>query len=184
MEAVGAIEKGRILDLNKTEEQEHRKWAREHLVPGIDTIDEEWHPVIKNEFKIMCRQMLGEPTRAMSSVCIMRNVHGKVLLLNRAFAPMGYCLPGGHIEEDEDPMDACYREVLEETGMLLPGGSLRLVKETYSISGTHVMVYSCDMVVSEHIILSHEHTDFAFVDPFNMNLTPAGRTLKFLEGVV
>jgi len=184
METLELDVQNKDLELNNEQEQMFRQWARKNFIPEVDVMNTSLHPVIINELKIMCRQMACKPLRAISSVAIMRDVYGKVLLLNRTFEPMGYCLPGGHIEEDEDPMDACYREVLEETGMMLPGGSLRLVKDTYSNSGTHVKIYSCDCIVSDKVILSYEHSDFAFVDPFQTTLPLAGRTLKFLEGLI
>lgn len=38
---------------------------------------------------------------------------------NDNFCPGGYCLPGGHIEENETPREAAQRELKEETGIEL-----------------------------------------------------------------
>jgi 8-oxo-dGTP diphosphatase len=52
-----------------------------------------------------------------------------VLLLRRRKPPNEglYNAPGGKIESDEDPYDACLREVREETGFHLPQARLRAV---------------------------------------------------------
>ncbi|NUN11542.1 NUDIX domain-containing protein [Candidatus Micrarchaeota archaeon] len=42
----------------------------------------------------------------------------KILLLNQKKSPY-WLLPGGHIEDDELPQDAIYREVFEETGLTI-----------------------------------------------------------------
>lgn len=38
---------------------EFRKWARNNLVPGIDTPSPTYHPIIHDEFKQMCKEVLG-----------------------------------------------------------------------------------------------------------------------------
>ena len=45
----------------------------------------------------------------------------EVLLIQRRFPPYSQCwaLPGGFLELGEDPLDACLRELAEETGLLL-----------------------------------------------------------------
>ena len=49
------------------------------------------------------------------------NVH--ILLSQRKveFGRGEWSLPGGHVQEYEDPVDACKREVLEETGIKVTG---------------------------------------------------------------
>ncbi|HKV44024.1 MAG TPA: 8-oxo-dGTP diphosphatase [bacterium] len=51
----------------------------------------------------------------------------RVLLLRRTKPPNDglYNAPGGKIEPHEDPYESCLREVHEETGIRLPGASLR-----------------------------------------------------------
>jgi 8-oxo-dGTP pyrophosphatase MutT (NUDIX family) len=52
--------------------------------------------------------------------CVMRDEKGRICLLYRShqddFAPGKWCLPGGHIEDGEEPIVAAGRELEEETG--------------------------------------------------------------------
>ncbi len=61
-------------------------------------------------------------------LCFVRD-GDRVLLIRRRNAPNRglYNAPGGRIEPDEDPYDACLREVAEETGIRLPTARLRAV---------------------------------------------------------
>jgi len=50
---------------------------------------------------------------------IIKNEAGKILLTRRNVNPFKgqWCLPGGHIDEDEKALDAVIREAKEETGL-------------------------------------------------------------------
>jgi 8-oxo-dGTP diphosphatase len=50
---------------------------------------------------------------------IIENEDGKILLTRRAAEPFKgqWCLPGGHIDENEKALDAVIREAKEETGL-------------------------------------------------------------------
>jgi len=54
------------------------------------------------------------------SDCVIRDEKGRICLLHRSyqadFEPGKWCLPGGHIEEGEEPIVAAARELEEETG--------------------------------------------------------------------
>lgn len=62
------------------------------------------------------------------TLCFVRD--GDRLLLQRRRRPPNeglYNVPGGKVEHDEDPYEACLREVREETGLVLPRVRLRAV---------------------------------------------------------
>lgn len=46
--------------------------------------------------------------------CVIRNTQGKILLLHRYGVLVQWELPGGKVEEGEDPRDAAIREMHEE----------------------------------------------------------------------
>lgn len=50
---------------------------------------------------------------------IIKNDEGKILLTKRNIEPFKgqWCLPGGHIDENEEALDAVIREAKEETGL-------------------------------------------------------------------
>ncbi len=52
-----------------------------------------------------------------SSVDVVVEVAGGVVLVERAHEPLGWALPGGFVDYDEVVADAAVREVREETGL-------------------------------------------------------------------
>lgn len=64
------------------------------------------------------------------SVVLLVDPQGRVLLMERdeyaPRAPNQWGMVGGHVEDGEDFEAAMYRELEEETGLILPAGSLRL----------------------------------------------------------
>lgn len=56
----------------------------------------------------------------------------KILFLKRSdtndFCPREWCLPGGHMEEDEEPGSAAMREAYEETGLNFIGKLVPLAR--------------------------------------------------------
>lgn len=55
---------------------------------------------------------------------IIENQQGEILLIDRGIAPFGWAVPGGYVDENEAPVRAAMREVLEETGSLVQPGEL------------------------------------------------------------
>ncbi|WP_238447388.1 NUDIX hydrolase [Micromonospora sp. 4G55] len=57
---------------------------------------------------------------------ILRDPTGRVLLVHPAYKDV-WEVPGGTVEPDESPADACTREIREELGLSIPAGSLLCV---------------------------------------------------------
>lgn len=72
----------------------------------------------------------GGPARRiyLRTLCFVRD-GDRVLLIRRSKPPNAglYNAPGGKIEADEDPYEACLREVYEETGLRLAAARLRVL---------------------------------------------------------
>ena len=70
---------------------------------------------------------------------------GRILLQRRRRAPNEglYNVPGGKVERDEDPYEACLREVREETGLALSHARLRAVLTVIARdSGTQWLLFT------------------------------------------
>ena len=52
-----------------------------------------------------------------SAGAIIKDKEGRILIIERKFAPFGWAGPAGHIDEGESPEEAMKREVREEVGL-------------------------------------------------------------------
>jgi 8-oxo-dGTP diphosphatase len=84
-------------------------------------------------------------------------------------APNQWGMVGGHVEDGEGFEPAAYRELAEETGIVLPPGTLRLWRDaefTYP-DGHHgrYHVYAAPVDVTDADIVVGEGRQIVFVDP-------------------
>ncbi|MEK6959254.1 MAG: NUDIX domain-containing protein [archaeon] len=93
---------------------------------------------------------------------------GKYLTVKRSptakVYPNCWDFPGGKLERGENSIDGLKREVLEETNL-----NVKILKPilVYSEKNTHfvyVVVFECELIGSEEIKLSKEHTEYKWVD--------------------
>ena len=78
--------------------------------------------------------------------------------------------PGGHVEDGESHEAAAYRELAEETGVVLPAGSLRLWREevfryTEEERVAHYQLWAGRADLSDAGVACHEGRQMTFVDP-------------------
>ena len=107
------------------------------------------------------------------AVVLLVDSRGWVLLQERdAEAPRAanqWGMVGGHVEDGEDFEPAAYRELAEETGLVLPDGALRLWRDaefTYP-DGHHgrYHVYAAPVEATDADIVVGEGRQIVFVDP-------------------
>jgi len=86
------------------------------------------------------------------------------LPLNKEFPQEAWMLPGGRINEDEQPEQGLKREILEETGLdakiLMPVHVARWGNERppkYSV------FFLCKLVGKQRVSMSNEHTESAWI---------------------
>jgi 8-oxo-dGTP diphosphatase len=95
-----------------------------------------------------------------------QNKQGKYLLLKRSdddkYRPGEWDLPGGSVDQGEDPIDAVLREVKEETNIEVT--NYKILTTYSSVTNKHVvtLLYFGE-ALSEDIIVSREHSEFEWV---------------------
>lgn len=95
---------------------------------------------------------------------------GWVLLQERdehpVIAPEQWGLVGGHLEDGEDFEPAAYRELEEETGVVLPPGTLRFWHElTRADWGATFRIWYAGTRLTDADIVLGEGRQIVFVDP-------------------
>lgn len=99
---------------------------------------------------------------------------GWILLQERdefpAIDPEKWGLVGGHVDEGEDVEVAAYRELLEETGVELPPGTLRPWRDIavfHAAYGTNdrMHVYAAETELGDADIVCGEGRQIVFVEP-------------------
>ncbi len=112
------------------------------------------------------------------------NPQKKILLLRRSataeWMPLHYCFPGGHLEENEKPIDAAERETFEETDIELKKSHMKLI-DTQINNGYLNYIYVAEINNSK-VNLNFEHDEFiwaGFKDCEELELVP--KLLNFIE---
>jgi ADP-ribose pyrophosphatase YjhB (NUDIX family) len=99
---------------------------------------------------------------------IIRNSEGRILMLRRSkadnFMPGQWSLPGGKMEENEEPIESAMRELTEETNLEAEGGDLILIKDQ---PNAMIFYYDLGYVADPNALLildGHEHDAYAWVN--------------------
>ncbi len=104
-----------------------------------------------------------------------------ILVMKRGaagFAGGGWFIPGGHVEDGERPIEACARELFEETGITVEAASLQIVDvmsyETGSATA-HTIIYSANCPDGAECVINDEHVAVRW-------MTPEAYIARFLDG--
>lgn len=105
------------------------------------------------------------------------NEYNKLLILRRGktapWMPGRYCLPGGHVEPNEDGAYAAVRELSEETGLSFPVDNLKYVNVIFDNNYTKTIHVA--QINDPKVILNFEHDHYAWIsrsDSFSYDLVP------------
>lgn len=135
--------------------------------------------IIKN-FKLFEHKLFEYRNPDISgSVVHIENEKGETLLLKRGKKSrlQGWCLPGGRIDEGEEPKTAAIRELKEESGIKVK--DVKYVGIGQSVKGFRVAIYYLKLDYTPKVKLSKEHDGFKWTKrPDQYNL--AGNTLDYI----
>ena len=96
-----------------------------------------------------------QPSKRVAAGALFRDQQGRVVMVEPVYKPT-LEIPGGMVEADEAPFDACVREVYEELGLHLPVGRLLVVdwQPRHGVWGEIVLFVFDGGVLSEEQIAS------------------------------
>lgn len=101
------------------------------------------------------------------AVVIVKTIGQRTLLLQRSpttVFSLQWCHPGGKIEKDEDPQDAAVRELVEETGIVIPQNLfVKYCERTIKNHRFHYFDTDCLVDISQDLILRNsEHCGYGW----------------------
>lgn len=135
----------------------------------------------KGDLLIKGKSVHVKDNRTQYSDVILINSKNEILFTvrnkNDNFEPGKYCLPGGHIEEDEEPISAAVRELEEETGISLKESQIQPCGQ-YFDRKSHIN-YFCAHYDGDPVVLDErEHQQFEWVSIDDVNDKPLLMNLK------
>jgi len=103
---------------------------------------------------------------------IIDNGNGEVLILQRSknndVLPEYWDIPGGTLEDGEDPAEGAMRETKEESGIITSGLKLFFQKSNVDVLKNKqfiTLVFCAKTTVKNVVINPEEHDAFAWIDP-------------------
>jgi 8-oxo-dGTP pyrophosphatase MutT (NUDIX family) len=113
---------------------------------------------------------------------IIVNEEKKLLVLERSDKTGGpglWSLPGGALEDKEDPMESIQREIKEETGIETPNIKPFFTRSYSNKDNDFVVIIGYTCHVNNHqVTLNWEHSSYKWVtkqEALALNLSPDGR---------
>ena len=104
--------------------------------------------------------------KVLASGCIIRDRSGRILLVKPTYKP-GWEIPGGMVEANESPVQACIREVHEEIGFEVRLDRLLCLEYVAANPERLLFVFDAGIIsaleVSQIVLPSDELSEFRFV---------------------
>ena len=105
------------------------------------------------------------------------NQRGEFLILslpiNKEFTKEEWMLPGGRLDENEQPEFGLQREVLEETSLKIKVVSpVHTARWGIEKPPKYAVFYLCKAVGKQKVVLSHEHTEYKWIKFSNIEKIP------------
>jgi 8-oxo-dGTP diphosphatase len=109
---------------------------------------------------------LDAAKRILASGCLIRDDLGRILLVKPTYKP-GWEIPGGMVEANESPAQACIREVCEELGLEIKLGRLLCLEYVALEPERLLFVFDAgvisDLEVEKIVLPRDELSEFRFV---------------------
>ncbi|GGP38819.1 NUDIX hydrolase [Shewanella saliphila] len=110
----------------------------------------------------------------LSSHAVITNDDGQVLLLKANYGDKHWGLPGGGLDPNETIHLALLRECQEELGCEVTVNYLSGVY-FHSAYQSQAFIFRCELPESTQIMLSNEHSEYAFFDVADLSLVQQQR---------
>jgi len=145
-----------------------------------DPVNAFWLHYSRNTFK----KSLAKADINMSTKAIVQDRQMKILIVKDRYSQF-WDLPGGHIDEEEDPLEALKREIEEETKLEYPFEPEELFTRRMQLGRSMKTVFFYKIVLKEDtpsIQLSSEHVDYRWVSEGELGQYNLGAFESVLEG--
>jgi 8-oxo-dGTP diphosphatase len=134
---------------------------------------------------------LEPATKVLASGCILRDHSGRIFLVKPTYKP-GWEIPGGMVEANESPVQACLREAREEIGLEVNLGRLLCIDYVgVQIAPLERLMFVfdagiiSDLEVARIVLPANELSEFRFVTlAESQELLPERLALRVRQSVI